>query len=237
MLKALLASSVFHVAVGLGLLSSAWWWWQDSAPRREPPTLAVSLPDTPPPVTEDSVEIPVVPPNEPEPEVIPVVDVEATALEPLEDLPPAEDYRAVRPWMPRGQRYRPTAPPPNRVKETEVAATEPPPLVVSPQPAPPPSEPQASVLLAPQIDAEQCPAPEYPRRARRLRLEGTTQLLVTVSAEGEPMKVLVQTSSGHALLDDAAVKAVYRWHFHPAKRDGVVEQGDLLVPIRFDIVD
>lgn len=182
------------------------------------------------------MKIPLVPPSEPEPHVIPVVEVEASALEPLEELPPAEDYRAVRPWMPRGQRYRPTAPPPNRVKDLATQESEVDPHT-PPSPPPPAQEPRASVLLAPQIDAKQCPAPEYPRRARRLRLEGTTQLLVTVSAEGRPVRVVVQTSSGHPLLDDAAITAVHLWRFHPAKRDGVVEQGDLLVPIRFDIVD
>ena len=201
--------------------------------RREPPSLAVSLPDAPPDVTEDVVEIPLVPPSETEPQVIPVVDVEASALEPLEELPPAEDYRAVRPWMPRGQRYRPTAPPPLKGKEVPAQEIE----VVPPAPPSPALEPHASVVLAPQIDAKQCPAPEYPRRARRLRLEGTAQLLVTVDAAGKPLRVLVQTSSGHTLLDEAAIAAVRLWHFHPAKRDGVAEQGDLLVPIRFDIVD
>lgn len=233
MWKALFGSVTFHVAVGVGLLSTAWWWTTEGNVRK-PPELAVSLKESVPEVTHDAPPIPVEPPIETEVEIIPVVEVEAPVLDTLEDLPPAEDYKSVRPWMPRGLRYRPSKLPPHLreqvkpVKEVLVSA----PAKPTAQP-----EPQVSVLLAPAIDAAQCPPPEYPRRARRMRWEGVTQLLVTVDALGDPIAIRVSASSGYQILDDAAIEAVQTWHFHPAKRDGVVEEGEILVPIRFGIKD
>ncbi|PCJ52471.1 MAG: hypothetical protein COA70_12000 [Planctomycetota bacterium] len=64
-----------------------------------------------------------------------------------------------------------------------------------------------------------------------------TQLIVTVDANGSPSAIRVIVSSGHQILDDAAIEAVQTWHFHPANRDGTLESGDLLVPIRFDITE
>jgi len=233
MWKALFGSVTFHVAVGVGLLSTAWWWTTDGDVHL-PPELAVSLAKPVPEVTEDSPPIPVEPPVETAVEIIPVVEVDAPPLEALETLPPAEDYKAVRPWMPRGLRYRPSKLPPhlrekNKTVEPAIAITRP---SIPDQP-----EAQVSVLLAPSIDSTQCPAPEYPRRARRMRWEGITQLIVTVDANGNPTAIRVSVSSGHQILDDAAIKAVQTWHFHPANRDGNPESGDLLVPIRFDITD
>lgn len=224
----------FHVAVGVSLLSTAWWWTTDGEVRN-PPELAVSLKEAVPEVTRDAPSIPVEPPIEAEVEIIPLVEVEATPLNVLEDLPPAEDYKAVRPWMPRGLRYRPTKLPPHlraeaEAKENVIART---PWPASTAPLQP--EPQASVLLAPSIDVTQCPPPEYPLRARRMRWEGVTQLLVTVDTTGNPIGIQVSLSSGHQILDDAAIGAVQAWHFHPAKRDGVIEIGKILVPIRFGI--
>ncbi|MGB0953621.1 MAG: TonB family protein [Planctomycetota bacterium] len=216
-------------------MSTAWWYWSDEE-HVAPPQIAVELAEPLPEVSVDVAETEVKPPVEPEPEVLPVVEVEATPLEKLEELP-VEEYQAVRPWMPRGHRYRPSMPPQEQAKETP----KPPPHQPVKPPVPPVEpevqDPVASVVLAPQIDARQCPAPEYPRRARRLRWEGTTQLLVTVDTQGSPIAISVQTSSGHEMLDEAAKLAVWEWRFHPAKRDGVAEQGDLLVPIRFHIVD
>ncbi len=209
-------------------MSSAWWWWQGQVPK-EPPSLAVTLIQEIPPTPPDAPDVEVEAPPEPEPEVLPVVEVEATAIEPtpqLEELPPQEEYEAVRPWMPRAWRFRPAKP--KLQPQQQPQPTPKPP----PNPTPPP---QASVVMAPQIDAALCPPPKYPRRARRCQWEGVAQLLVTVNAEGKPVAIQVQVSSGHEILDQAAVDAVWGWHFHPAKRDGKVEAGQLLVPIRFEI--
>ena len=223
----------FHVAVGVGLLSTAWWWTTEGDVRK-PPELAVSLTESVPAVTDDAPPIPVEPPVETAVEIIPVVEVDAPPLDVLETLPPAEEYKAVRPWMPRGLRYRPSKLPPYLREQNETVA----PVIAVTRPSKPDQpQAQASVLLAPSINPAECPAPEYPRRARRMRWEGTTQLVVTVDVNGNPTAIRLSVSSGHQILDDAAIKAVQTWHFHPANRDGTPESGDLLVPIRFDILD
>jgi protein TonB len=52
------------------------------------------------------------------------------------------------------------------------------------------------------------PQPRYPAQARQQGWEGTAVLRVEVRADGAPGAVLVLQSSGHPVLDDAAVVAV-----------------------------
>jgi protein TonB len=75
-------------------------------------------------------------------------------------------------------------------------------------------------LVAPQLVTQGGgnPLPPYPRAARRQGLEGRLVLRVTVTAEGKPRIVKVLESSGHALLDDAAARAVARWRIQPGRR-------------------
>jgi len=79
------------------------------------------------------------------------------------------------------------------------------------------------------------PLPSYPRVARRRHIEGTVVLFVAVSAEGRPTQVRVESSSGFDLLDRAALDAVNRWRFEPARRNGVAAAGQVLVPVRFKL--
>jgi len=60
----------------------------------------------------------------------------------------------------------------------------------------------------------------YPLRARRRGLEGVVELRILVDRAGAVVRVVVERSSGHELLDDAARAGVARWRFHPARRDG-----------------
>lgn len=59
-------------------------------------------------------------------------------------------------------------------------------------------------------------ADDYPSRAVRDELEGTTRLRFTVSVEGRAEDVQVVASSGHAILDDASIKLVQgRFRYRP----------------------
>jgi protein TonB len=58
--------------------------------------------------------------------------------------------------------------------------------------------------------------PVYPATSRRLGEQGSVTLRVFVDTSGRPQQVLVDSSSGYARLDDAAVNAVRRWRFQPA---------------------
>ncbi|HFK1921196.1 TPA: energy transducer TonB, partial [Pseudomonas aeruginosa] len=52
---------------------------------------------------------------------------------------------------------------------------------------------------------------------------------------GSPSEIHVQKSSGREALDQAAVKAVKRWSFVPAKRGDKAEDGWVSVPIDFKL--
>lgn len=55
--------------------------------------------------------------------------------------------------------------------------------------------------------------PTYPTIARRRRWEGTVVLGIDCDATGVVRRVTVVRSSGHEVLDDAAVAAVRQWRF------------------------
>ena len=79
--------------------------------------------------------------------------------------------------------------------------------------------------------------PLYPPRCRRLGIEGTVRVRVLVGERGRPLEVLVGKSSGDASLDEAALDAVRKWRFEPARRDGAAIRAWATVPIEFRLVD
>ena len=80
------------------------------------------------------------------------------------------------------------------------------------------------------------PAPRYPRQALRSSAEGTVVLKVLVDEQGRPQDVVIERSSGHRLLDQAARDQVLaKWRFHPATREGRAVAAYALVPIAFNL--
>lgn len=77
------------------------------------------------------------------------------------------------------------------------------------------------------------PAPTYPAQAVRNGWRGTTLLRVTVGVDGRVTAATVVESSGHAILDDAAVASVQKWRFTPGTRDGVPTPFAIRLPIEF----
>jgi len=75
--------------------------------------------------------------------------------------------------------------------------------------------------------------PEYPPAAVAQRLEGTVLLRLWIDATGQVQRVELASSSGHPLLDAAAVKAVRTWRGSPAERDHHPVATEELLPIRF----
>jgi protein TonB len=56
---------------------------------------------------------------------------------------------------------------------------------------------------------------------------------VKVSLAGRPDSVEIKTSSGHRLLDQAALETVKSWRFRPARHGGQVVSVVLDVPVVF----
>ena len=78
------------------------------------------------------------------------------------------------------------------------------------------------------------PEPTYPKHALDQGLEGTVTLTVTVGANGEIASVDVASSSGHALLDQAAIRAVKQgWKFTPGLAKGKPMAGKVKVTFLF----
>ncbi|MFL9865470.1 energy transducer TonB [Paraburkholderia fungorum] len=79
------------------------------------------------------------------------------------------------------------------------------------------------------------PAPDYPPIAQDQGWEGHVLLRVHVLPNGKPDSVDIRTSSGRKMLDDAALAAVRRWSFVPAKRGDEAVDGWVNVPIDFKL--
>lgn len=77
------------------------------------------------------------------------------------------------------------------------------------------------------------PKPPYPLAARRHGAQGRVILSVQVSASGTSNTVLLKRSSGHAVLDNAALQTVRRWRFVPARRGAAPVESWVDVPILF----
>ncbi len=79
------------------------------------------------------------------------------------------------------------------------------------------------------------PKPHYPTIAKSRGWQGKVLLRVKVSAQGLSDSVTVDTSSGHDILDEAAVEAVRKWRFIPAKRGDRPVASSVIVPILFTL--
>lgn len=77
------------------------------------------------------------------------------------------------------------------------------------------------------------PPPKYPTLARRRGWEGTVQLLVLVLEDGRVGDISVAKSSGHPLLDDAALEAVARYQFVPGQQGAKTVSMEVQVPVHF----
>jgi protein TonB len=78
-------------------------------------------------------------------------------------------------------------------------------------------------------------SPAYPRKARRLGYEGTVMLKVLINENGRVDDLTVLKSSGHPVLDRAALSAVRKWLFEPGTEGGIKKKMWVKIPIRFDL--
>ncbi len=191
-------------------------------PPPPPPPKPEPAPE-PPPKPEPAPK-PVPPPKpkpkpKPRPKPDPVPPVKAPPTQrsvtvPEEPAPVAQE--------PAPAPVPPPAPPP----------PAPPPVAAAPATAPAPPAPAPAPPVAPPIsDAAHLnnPAPVYPTRSRRLGEEGRVVLEVLILPNGRVGEIKVKRTSGHAALDQAALEAVQRWKFVPAKR------GDEAIPYRYEL--
>ena len=73
------------------------------------------------------------------------------------------------------------------------------------------------------------PPPVYPREARRQKIQGVVLVQVFLTATGEVEKIVTLPPRIDPLLEEAALKAIYKWKFKPGVR--TVE-----VPVEFKLM-
>lgn len=238
------------VALHLGGLAALAHLSQDPVIPPQPEPIQVSL------LAADPVPAPVVEaPRPPAPEPTPAPP---PRVEPPPEAPPPE-LRQPPPPAPKPVVRKPPPPkpvaeqvPPKALTESPTAlrtAEDSPPAVAEPSPAPPVARqeaaaapattgaPVAAPVTAARFDAAYLnnPAPAYPMVSRRMREEGQVMLRVLVSADGQPNRIELRTSSGSERLDRAAQEAVSRWRFVPARQGERAIESWVLVPIVFKL--
>lgn len=128
------------------------------------------------------------------------------------------------------------------VAETPVVAptdyvAPPPPRIEAPPapPAPPAPLPLGPIALSSEL-AVACPersAPAYPPASRRFGEEGTVILRVELDESGHIARAQVNSSSGYARLDNAALTVVKTWRCTPAMRGNQPVRAIALQPFKF----
>ncbi len=106
--------------------------------------------------------------------------------------------------------------PPPIVIPPEIPVVEEPAIVAVPEPIAPPTPPMPDTR--PQLVARD--KPPYPISAIRAQEQGDTTLALCVNAAGRVTDSKILNSSGHASLDDAALKWMAHARFKPAMRNG-----------------
>jgi len=160
-------------------------------------------------------------------ELLPIVDdAGPTLLEPLEVSTP-------KPRMPVAQPARHERSTVNEETPAEAPAKTPPrdhvPAggIVSPEAI----GVEPSSLPSPVFN----PPPIYPPRARAENIEGLVLLSLRIGIDGRVKFLEVANSSGHAILDAAAIRAVRGWRFEPARREGQPASWSGKLPVRFTL--
>lgn len=146
--------------------------------------------------------------------------------------PPPPPAVEVPPAAPTIQAPTAAAPP---------APTPEPPVVAAdsgevPAPPPqPPAPPAPTPVTGPEaVSQGHVPTPPYPIAALRQGIEGAVIVRVLVGADGQVLEVQLQRTV-HPLLDRAALQAVRRGQFRPARRDGIAVPEWATVPVRFEL--
>ncbi|MGE4290732.1 MAG: energy transducer TonB [Desulfovibrio sp.] len=179
-----------------------------------------------------------------------------TPREPEQVSAPPLFWDASLPWV------RPDPPMPLAEPEPPPETKQEPPQQPDPAPAPPaPIQEQAPLALAaqpPLLSAEAAPAadpaprsafemdevdsmpsirhspaPEYPRSARRRRIQGTVLLRFLVERDGSVAQIQVLEADPPGVFEESALKAVQQWRFSPGVRHGETVRTWVRLPVRF----
>lgn len=204
----LAAVCLLHAALLLAVLTAS---GETVAPATRPKPEAVTIALVPPAAPTVSAPVAEPEPQPVQPEPKPVAKPE---VKPVAQTTPVASETAPDPFVaPVAQAAPPT------ITTDTTAATD------------------SATVSEPIFDADYLrnPAPVYPKLSRQRREEGVVMLRVHVLASGEADQMEVLQSSGFERLDEAALRAVKRWQFVPAKRGDDVVAAWVRVPVRFNL--
>jgi protein TonB len=219
MLVAVILSLALHGVLLLCRLG-----WPPLASQSDVPlrVITVQLPDTPPPPPVQTAAAPMsqITPTKktmalPQQAVTAVITRPAEPEEPVADMTP-DRGDALTPPQVASLPGQATAPPHDNI----LAETE--------------TSPEAAPQLAHPMYLENQP-PDYPPLARKQRYQGTTELVVLVTKDGTAHDLRLQNSSGHPVLDQAALAAVRHWKFVPGRQGVDPIAMWVTVPVRFEL--
>jgi TonB family protein len=80
--------------------------------------------------------------------------------------------------------------------------------------------PASAADISASADLRSCAKPKYPAAAIKAKREGTVTLAFLVGADSKLVESKVETSSGHADLDEATHAALSKCKFKAASQDG-----------------
>lgn len=168
---------------------------------------------------------------------------ETTEVFIIEEAPPLQEPTPEPVPTPEPLPEEQAPPKPEEILTTnqseEVAAPQPTPEIkrVEKKPTPQRQTPVAAAKTAnvPQPVVIHNTPPAYPETARRAGWEGRVTVRVEVSADGLPIRVALEKSSGYGVLDQAALRAVKTWRFQPRTVGGVAMTGTVDVPVNFTL--
>jgi periplasmic protein TonB len=172
-------------------------------------------------------------PSAPAPELAPMIEPPKPIVEPK----PKKVVEKIKPIETPAERFveAPAEPP----QEQEINALQAAPVLESrPVPAEQKVEPMVEDIVEPPrfgVSYLNNPAPDYPAMSRRAGEEGRVVMKVLVSAEGLAEDVQIEKSSGSERLDNAAMDAVKKWRFIPAKKNNQPLSAYVLVPMKFSL--
>jgi periplasmic protein TonB len=172
-------------------------------------------------VAEDTVDVPT-PPPEPLPKPKPPEPKPKPKPEPEPKPLPEPEPEPIPPPL-----EKPPEPPPEPVKE--VVQASPVEAVVTP-----PLDAVATACYEQLLVAWLEKHKKYPRRAKRLRIQGEAVLRILINRAGQTQQVTLERGTGNRLLDKAALEMAQRANPFPAMPDNDPRRGlEFMVPVVF----
>jgi TonB family protein len=86
-----------------------------------------------------------------------------------------------------------------------------------------------------QLGSKQNPLPPYPRVARLKKFQGKVEISITFNSLGNVIEAKIHHSSGHQVLDEAALKTLKNWRFNVGDLEAKEQGVQIVVPIDFKI--